>query len=107
MGEVLLELGIGRCFGSVDQSWVFTAPMTYKPTFPSDQPQGWLRDIIIFAPGLCNFPQSGPRCKPGMSTYSPLPYCCLVRLATERGGASEPVPSVVNGTHGDWDLIPG
>lgn len=37
MGEVLLELGIGRCFGSVDQSWVFTAPMTYKPTFPSDQ----------------------------------------------------------------------
>lgn len=91
MGEVLLELGIGRRFGSVDQSWVFTAPMTY----------------IIFAPGLCNFPQSGPRCKPGMSTRGPLPYCCLVRLATERGGASEPVPSVVNGTHGDWDLIPG
>lgn len=37
VGEALLELGIGRRFGSVDQSWVFTAPMTYKPTLPSDQ----------------------------------------------------------------------
>lgn len=37
MGEALLELGTGRCFGSVDQSWVFIALVTYKPTLPSDQ----------------------------------------------------------------------